>query len=121
MNLKDAFRFQNQLQSLMSEAEGILLDDRNITEVKVTALHKKVMPEKENETTVEIPPSEYADRINQVAAFLLYLLTEREKLSKAIRVAKERQSIDMDSEVSLNRQLQAYFGTWWTCGIRKSC
>ena len=58
MNLKDAFRFQNQLQSLMSEAEGILLDDRNITEVKVTALHKKVMPEKENETTVEIPPSE---------------------------------------------------------------
>ena len=37
MNLKDAFRFQNQLQSLMSEAEGILLDDRNITEVKVTA------------------------------------------------------------------------------------
>ena len=57
MNLKDAFRFQNQLQSLMSEAEGILLDDRNITEVKVTALHKKVMPEKENETTVEIPQS----------------------------------------------------------------
>ncbi len=107
MNLKDAFRFQNQLQSLMGEAEGILLDDRNITEVKVTALHKKVMPEKENETTVEIPPSEYADRINQVAAFLLYLLAEREKLSKAIRVAKERQNIDMDSEVGLNSQRQA--------------
>ena len=106
MNLKEAFRFQNKLQNLMDNAELILDDDRNITEIKVTALHKKVMPEKENEITVEIAPSEYADRINEVAAFLLYLLDEREKLSKAIRAAKEGQEIDMDSEVSLNGKRQ---------------
>ena len=107
MNLKEAFRFQNKLQSLMDDAERILADDRNITQVKVTALYKKAMPEQENETTVEPAPSEYADQINAVAAFLLYLLGEREKLSRAIRGAKERQEMDMDSEVSLNSTRQS--------------
>ena len=107
MNLKEAFRFQNKLQSLMDEAERILADDRNITQVKVTALYKKAMPEQENETTVESAPSEYADHIDAVAAFLLHLLGEREKLSRAIRAAKERQEMDMDSEVSLNSTRQS--------------
>lgn len=107
MNLKEAFRFQNKLQSLMDEAERILADDRNITQVKVTALYKKAMPEQENETTVEPAPSEYADHIDAVAAFLLRLLGEREKLSRAIRAAKERQEMDMDSEVSLNSTRQS--------------
>ena len=107
MNLKEAFRFQNKLQSLMDEAERILADDRNITQVKVTALYKKAMPEQENETTVEPAPSEYADHIDAVAAFLLHLLEEREKLSRAIRAAKERQEMDMDSEVSLNSTRQS--------------
>ena len=107
MNLKEAFRFQNKIQSLMDEAERILADDRNITQVKVTALYKKAMPEQENETTVEPAPSEYADHIDAVAAFLLHLLGEREKLSRAIRAAKERQEMDMDSEVSLNSTRQS--------------
>ena len=107
MNLKEAFRFQNKLQRLMDEAERILADDRNITQVKVTALYKKAMPEQENETTVEPAPSEYADHIDAVAAFLLHLLGEREKLSRAIRAAKERQEMDMDSEVSLNSTRQS--------------
>ena len=107
MILKEAFRFQNKLQSLMDEAERILADDRNITQVKVTALYKKAMPEQENETTVEPAPSEYADHIDAVAAFLLHLLGEREKLSRAIRAAKERQEMDMDSEVSLNSTRQS--------------
>lgn len=107
MNLKEAFRFQNKLQSLMDEAERILADDRNITQVKVTALYKKAIPEQENETTVEPAPSEYADHIDAVAAFLLHLLGEREKLSRAIRAAKERQEMDMDSEVSLNSTRQS--------------
>ena len=117
MNLKEAFRFQNKLQSLMDEAERILADDRNITQVKVTALYKKAMPEQENETTVEPAPSEYADHIDAVAAFLLHLLGEREKLSRAIRAAKERQEMDMDSEVSLNSTRQSLA----SCAIRKSC
>ena len=42
MNLKDAFRFQNKLQSLMDSAQDILGSSRNITKVENTFLRKKV-------------------------------------------------------------------------------
>ena len=61
MNLKDAFRFQNKLQALMEEAQSILSDTENITKVQNTYLYKKVMPEAENETTIDVPPSEYSE------------------------------------------------------------
>ena len=112
MNLKEAFRCQNKLKALMDEAESILEDKRNITEVKVTTLYSRVVPERENEVTVEAAPSEYADRIDAVAAFLLDLLHEREKLSQAIRTAKAQLPIDMDSEVSLNAARQSVARTF---------
>ena len=106
MNLKEAFRYQNRLQTLMFKAQDILENERNITQTKTTVFHKKVMPELENETTVEVGPSEYADRINMVVDCLMYLLDEREKLAKAIHEAKKSLPIDMDSEVSLNGKRQ---------------
>ena len=36
MNLKEAFRFQNKIQSLMTEADGILSREQNITKVQNT-------------------------------------------------------------------------------------
>lgn len=111
MNLKEAFRYQNKLQALMTEAEGILMSDRNITKIRTTVFHKKVMPELENETTEEVAPSEYADRINGVMAFLLYLLDEHEKLAKGIHDAKAALPIDMDNEVSLNGKRQRIAST----------
>ena len=38
MNLKEAFRYQNKLQSLMDEAQGILDRDANVTKVENTYL-----------------------------------------------------------------------------------
>ena len=64
MNLKEAFRFQNKLQALMHAAQSILDDSRNICKTETTYLRKKVMAEAENETTVDVAPSEYADRID---------------------------------------------------------
>ena len=34
MNMKDAFRFQNKLQTLMGTAQDILSSSRNITKVE---------------------------------------------------------------------------------------
>lgn len=106
MNLKEAFRFQNKLQALMNEAQGILMQDRNVTRTQTTVFHKKVMPELENEITEEIVPCEYADRINGIMAFLMYLLDEHEKLAKGIHDAKAALPIDMDNEVALNGKRQ---------------
>ena len=43
MNLKEAFRYQNKLQSFLDEAQSILDRDANITKVENTYLRRKVM------------------------------------------------------------------------------
>lgn len=106
MNLKEAFRFQNKLQELSEEVQAILRDPANVTTVKNTYLRKKVMSEVEDETTTVLPDIEYADSITDLVEFLIDILDEREKLSKAIRIAKNALPIDMDSEVSLNAKRQ---------------
>ncbi len=111
MNLKEAFRFQNKLQSLMDEAQMILDTDRNICKTTTTVMHKKTVPERENETIVEEFPSEYAEQIDRIVKFLLYLLEEHERLAGRIRAAKAAQEIDMDAQVSLNARRQRIAGT----------
>lgn len=106
MNLKEAFRFQNKLQSLMDEAQMILGMDANIINVENTYLRSKVMDGAEDEKMVVAKPSEFADKITEVAQFLSYLLGERETLYAAIRKAKDALDIDMDSETSLNAKRQ---------------
>ena len=102
MNLKEAFRFQNKLDDLQNECEKIVMRDSNVMKVQNTYLRKKVMPEAENETVEEVPTCEYADRINGIMAFMVFLLEQKVLLSKAIREAKDKLTGDMDSEVSLN-------------------
>lgn len=106
MNLKEAFRFQNKLQKLMDEGESILSREKNVTKVETTYFRKKVMSEAEDETVLEVPETEYAEQITELVGFMVYLLEQREQLSKAIRTAKSALEIDMDSEVSLNNKRQ---------------
>ena len=56
MNLKEAFRFQNKLQSMMADAQSILGNNGNITKVQNTYLRHKVMAEVEDEVTMETRP-----------------------------------------------------------------
>ena len=123
MNLKEAFRFQNKLQSMMDEAHSILGSTANITKVQNTYLRKKVMPEAENETTIDAPATEYSEQITLVAEFLLHLLTEREKLSVAIFQAKAGLNLPagLDGEVSLNSKRQEVAGLFRRmAGLRSS-
>lgn len=106
MNLKEAFRYQNKLGSLMDEAQSILGRDENITKVENTYLRKKVFDGAENETVIDTPPTEFADRITDIVRFLMALMEQREVLSKAIHAAKNALPIDMDSEVGLNAKRQ---------------
>jgi len=106
MNLKEAFRYQNRIEWLMGEAKEVLGRERNVTKVENTTLRHKVNPDVEDETTVEEPETEYADQITEIAVFLMFLLDEREKLSRAIREAKKGMDLDFDGEVSLNAKRQ---------------
>ena len=110
MNLKDAFRAQNKLQALMDEAGDILQDRGNTLKVTTTHLRSKVMPEAQDAVTEDAALSEYAEHINQVAAFLMDMLAEREKISTAISAAKSKLPLDVDSETGLNRVRQELAG-----------
>ena len=89
MNLKEAFRYQNKLQSFLDEAQSILDRDANVTRVENTYLRHKVMAEAEDETVLAMPETEYYEGITDIARFLLYLLDEKGKLFAAIRKAKK--------------------------------
>ena len=105
MNLKEAFRYQNKLQSFLDEAQSILDRDANITKVENTYLRRKVMAEAEDETVAAVPETEYYEQITDIARFLLHLLDEKE-------TAKDALDMDMDSEVSLNAARQSVARTF---------
>ena len=102
MNLKEAFRYQNRLQSLLEDCRVILSNDRNTTRTECTYLRRKVMEGAENETVAEVAPSEYSGRINEIVGLMMYLLGERERLFAAIHDAKAGLDTDFDAEASLN-------------------
>ena len=106
MNLKEAFRYQNKLQRLMDEAEGILSREKNVVKIENTALLHKVNPDAADEVTLELPDTEYAEQITQVATLLMFLLEQRRLLGYAIRSAKAGLELDFDGEVSLNGKRQ---------------
>ena len=112
MNLKEAFRYQNKLQSLLEEAQNILDCDSNVTKVANTYLRHKVMAEAEDETVMDVPQTEYCEQITDIARFMLYLLEEKSRLFAAIRKAKDALDMDMDSEVSLNTARQSVARTF---------
>lgn len=106
MNLKEAFRFQNKLESLIMDTENILDDKDCVTLTKRTYLYKKANPDAENETVTIIPDTEYYRQLDEMIDFAVYLLDQREKLSEAINKAKRGLPLDLDGEVSLNRYRQ---------------
>lgn len=112
MNLKEAFRTQNKIYELITEAQGILGRTSNVTKVTTTSLYKKVSPDMENETVVEAATTDYADNITDVARFIIRLMDEREKLSRAIRETKNALSLDFDGETSLNSVRQSVAATF---------
>ena len=107
MNLKEAFRYQNKIQSFIDEVQCILNNESNITKVENTHLRHKVMADAQDETVRTQPDSEYHSQINQLVGFMLSLLGEKEKLFEAVRKAKEALPVDLDSEVSLNALRQS--------------
>ena len=107
MNLKEAFRYQNKLQLLLEETQRILGCEKNVMKVENTYLRRKVMQEAENETVEDMPATEYADRITELAGFMMFVLEEKEKLFRAIRDSKSSLKLDIDSETRLNAARQS--------------
>ncbi|MCD7956096.1 MAG: hypothetical protein LUG93_10205 [Lachnospiraceae bacterium] len=107
MNLKEAFRYQNKLQSLIDEAEMVLRNPSVTTTVQDTYLYSRVECGALDETVIRDAESEYSGQINQMVDFALCLLAQKENLAGQIHLAKMALPIDLDAEISLNAKRQS--------------
>lgn len=102
MNLKEAFQAQNKLENLFEFVSGYLGDGKNLVSITEKHFRSKAadgQPDEEINIVVEnkFPPDKVID-------FFLMLIDERDKLARAIYVAKSSMKFDLDSAVDVNKK-----------------
>ena len=105
MVLKEAFRMQNHLDDLASEAEAFLADPSNLVTKEETHLRKQANPAAEDEA-VSVRPDTGLDVV-KVVELLLDIHSEREALALAIDKAKASANISIDASLLANKDRQS--------------
>lgn len=101
MNLKESFRYQNFLDKLMRAACYSIQESEHA--FKITKVHNKTKANPDATDLSEVV--EVADFVpnDDVIRFMQWLITEREKLTKAISKAKVVVGFDIDAAVETNK------------------
>lgn len=108
MILKEAYRYQNYLQRLISSTERMLSNRTFVTITKQEHLRKKANSDANDETIILPKPDNEEYSPMDIINFLVKAIEEKEKLSLAIESAKKDTSIDMDAAMSMNRVKQDF-------------
>ena len=108
MNIKEAFRYQSFMDSLLSRARMSILAREHAYEVTRTHNRKKANPEAEDIIeTVEVADFYCND---DVIMFLKWLITEKESLTCAIHKAKSSLDFCFDAAIESNKFRQQVSG-----------
>lgn len=108
MILKEAFRYQNYLTSLFTQATGYLSREDFITTTIQKHNRTKVNPDAQDEDIV-VPKVFTVDyKPNDLIDFVVKLIDEKQKLSNAIAEAKKSLDIDVDAAMSMNKIKQDF-------------
>lgn len=106
MVLKEAFRYQNYLSSLIREARGFLQSRDFVTTTEQKHNRKKVNPDAEDEV-VQVKRSCDVDfKPEQILDFIMKAMGEKQKLTSAIVEAKRNAEVDIDAALEMNREKQ---------------
>lgn len=105
MNLKESFRYQNFLSSLISSATTSLTDAQHCLATNKTHLRNKANSDAVD-VTEEVDVGEF-HKNDDVMLFMLYIIDEREKLTVAIGKAKASIGFDLDAAVETNKVRQS--------------
>lgn len=110
MNLKESFRYQKFLENMMHSASmSIQSREHCLTTIKT---HLKNKANSEAEDLTEVVECESAFTPNDdVIAFMVQLVDEREKLTTAIGRAKASVGFDIDAAVETNKFRQLLSGS----------
>lgn len=108
MNLKESFRYQNNLDGLMLSAGNSITHPEHCLSVTKRHLRKKANSEAEDVTETVDYGEFYAN--DNVLKLMLYLIDEREKLTTAIDYAKAGIDFDIDAAIETNKFRQNVAG-----------
>lgn len=104
MNLKEAFRYQKFLDTLMYQATHSIRTPEHCILIKKEHLKSAVNQEEEDVTeTVEVEPFVSNDIVIQ---FINWLIKQKEELSAAIGRAKRDAPVDIDAMIEANKYRQ---------------
>lgn len=105
MKLKEAYRYQNKLSTLISSADDYLCRRGNITKIKETHLKSKANSDADDEFK-EICDRKYEISPNKVIDLIFDLTKEKNAVSEAISKAKRENEKDIDLLIEKNKNLQ---------------
>lgn len=106
MILKDAFRYQNYLTTMINNVDTLLTNKNFVMEIKQDHLRKAINPDAENESIIAKKPNEFDNKkitVNTVVSFLMDLYEQKSSITNAISAAKSNAKIDIDSSVAMNK------------------
>lgn len=107
MNLKEAFRYQNFLDNLFEAAVLKLnVNDCSLSVVK-KHLTSATLPEKADFEEVVEPKYDYS--ADNLILLVKWIITEKEKLTKAIWEAKNKLPFNIDAAIEANKLRQAAY------------
>lgn len=106
MNLKEAFRYQNKLDTYFQSITSHLGYQQNITTIKQEHMRKKSNPDAIDET-IDITKDRKLDYpVNTLIDFAVQIIREKEIVSEAIDYTKRYSNVQIDSAISLNKKKQ---------------
>ena len=103
MTLKESFRYQNFLDTILGQAENYLRMTENYMIVTEEHLRNKVIPAAENDTFDNLADREIQVKPDVLVDFVITVLTEKEALTKAINIAKAQHCNELDALVEVNK------------------
>lgn len=101
MNLKEAFRYQNFIDSNLRFAESYIRTP--MYHLEETKYHKRSAANPEAEDFEEKLEPEQSYPIDKVIEFMVSMTEEKQKLTEAIGVAKASIEFDIDAAVAVNK------------------
>lgn len=105
MNLKESFRYQNFLDSLMRNASASIQSREHCFEVVKHHFKSKANPDASDMDEIVENGEFYPN--DKVISFMEWLVSEREKLTTAIGNAKASIGFDLDSAIETNKFRQS--------------
>lgn len=112
MNLKEAFQAQNVLIRLFDYSVAYIGTIDNVITVKEKHFRSKAVKDLEDETVDATNLESKKFPADKVIDFVLKLIDEREKISKAINKAKLNMDFDLDSAVDANKKRHVIVDTF---------